>query len=140
MIQLQDLPIELLERITLFYSDLCLTMLQVFRYGVHFNQKFLKQYFTKIIKTTYCIAYGLPNGKFHRDDEPALIFKHGVQYWYQNGYLHRDNDLPAIIYPNGIQEWYQNGKRHRDGDQPALIFPSGNQEWWQNDIFIKKNY
>ena len=36
------------------------------------------------------------------------------QYWFQNGKLHRDNDLPAVVYANGDQIWYQNGKRHRD--------------------------
>ncbi len=29
---------------------------------------------------------------------------------YQNGKLHRDNDLPAFIGCNGTQIWYKNGK------------------------------
>jgi len=38
------------------------------------------------------------------------------QVWYQNGKLHREDNLPAIIYPDGTQYWYQNGKCHREHD------------------------
>jgi hypothetical protein len=37
---------------------------------------------------------------------PAIIYsdvfnKVGSQHWFQNGKVHRDNDMPAIIYTNG---------------------------------------
>jgi hypothetical protein len=49
------------------------------------------------------------NGKFHREDGPAAIYRDGSQIWYQNGIIHRD-DGPAIIHPDGSQDWYSNGK------------------------------
>lgn len=54
--------------------------------------------------------------------EPAYIFYSGIQEWYYNGELNRDEDKPAYIGANGNQEWYQNGKLHRDGDKPAHIY------------------
>jgi hypothetical protein len=41
--------------------------------------------------------------------EEHKIDEKGNQEWYQNGLLHRDNDLPAIIYEDGGQKWYKNG-------------------------------
>ena len=29
------------------------------------------------------------------------------------------------IYPSGVQEWYKDGKLHRDNDQPAIIYSTG---------------
>jgi antitoxin component YwqK of YwqJK toxin-antitoxin module len=34
----------------------------------------------------------------------------GTVHWYQNGRLHRDNDLPAIECADGTKYWYQNGE------------------------------
>jgi len=36
-----------------------------------------------------------------------ITLSDGSKEWYQNGLLHRDNDLPARIYPGGEQQWYQ---------------------------------
>ena len=58
--------------------------------------------------------------------------RHGHQYWYRNGKLHRDNDLPAIIYSNGTCVWFQNGRKYREGDQPAAIYADGTQHWYKN--------
>jgi len=75
------------------------------------------------------------NGKMHRDyDKPAyeysrdLLFS-GADKWYQEGMLHRDNDLPAIISRDGVQQWFQNDLRHRDKGRPAVVFPNG-EKWW----------
>ena len=77
--------------------------------------------------------YWYQNGKLHRDnDMPAVICVNGSQEWYQNGNYHRNNDMPAVITPNGSQFWYQNGKLHRDNDMPAVIRVYGSQEWYQN--------
>jgi len=39
----------------------------------------------------------------------TITYPNGTKIWYQNGELHRDNDLPAVTYPNGTKQWYQNG-------------------------------
>jgi len=72
----------------------------------------------------------LINGKYHREDGPAMIDADGSQYWYQNGNLHRE-DGPAYIGADGIQEWLINGKCHRE-DGPAIIGTDGTQYWFKN--------
>ena len=62
------------------------------------------------------------------------IYPDGTQFWYLNGKYHRE-DSPAVIYPDGTQEWYLNGKLHME-DGPAVISPDGTQEWYLNDIHI----
>lgn len=54
----------------------------------------------------------------------------GIQRWYQNGQLHRE-DGPAIIWANGDKHWYKNGKCHRK-DGPAIIREDGSLEWYKN--------
>ena len=70
------------------------------------------------------------NGKYHRDNGPAIIWKSGTRHWYINGKLHRERD-PAKIHKDGKQEWYANGKRHRKCG-PAIIWPNGSLEWYVN--------
>ena len=48
------------------------------------------------------------NGKFHRDDGPAVEYSNGWKYWYQHGRRHRDNG-PAVEHANGFKEWWLNG-------------------------------
>ena len=70
-------------------------------------------------------------GQLHRDNGlPAVIYKNGDKYWYQNGKYHRDNG-PAIIYSNRAKFWYQNDRLHRE-DGPAVISSGGIKEWWLN--------
>jgi antitoxin component YwqK of YwqJK toxin-antitoxin module len=71
------------------------------------------------------------NGKLHRDNDlPAVICSNGHQEWYRNGKLHRYNDLPARISSYGSQSWYRNGKLHRGNNLPAVIFFNGKQMWF----------
>ena len=49
------------------------------------------------------------DGKFHRENGPAVIFSSGTEEWWINGKLHRENG-PAIILPDGKRFWYINGK------------------------------
>jgi len=72
----------------------------------------------------------LPNGKFHREDGPALEYINGNKLWYINGKLHRENG-PAREYVNGDKEWYVNGQRHRE-DGPAIEWSHGRKEWYVN--------
>jgi hypothetical protein len=51
----------------------------------------------------------LLNGKYHREDGPAIIFPDGHQHWCLNDKLHRE-DGPAVIWPDGSEYWYANNK------------------------------
>ena len=55
------------------------------------------------------------NGKFHREDGPALEDANGNKWWYLNGKLHRENG-PAVEYADGDKYWYLNGKRYSESD------------------------
>jgi len=49
------------------------------------------------------------NGKFHRVDGPAIVVD-GLEAWYINGNLHRDNNEPAITDAiTGYKAWFING-------------------------------
>lgn len=52
--------------------------------------------------------------------------------WILNGKIHRE-DGPAVIYRNGGQFWYLNNKPHRE-DGPAFTHPNGNNKWYLNDL------
>jgi len=70
-------------------------------------------------------------GKLHCEDGPAEIDNYRIQYWYNNGELHR-LDGPAIIDDlYSVEEWYVNGQMHRL-DGPARIWEDGDMEWWVN--------
>jgi hypothetical protein len=70
------------------------------------------------------------NGKFHREDGPAVEDSDGDKGWYLNGKLHRE-DGPAIERINGDKFWYLNGKRHRE-DGPAREYSNGGKYWYLN--------
>jgi hypothetical protein len=75
------------------------------------------------------------NGKFHKNDGPAVICANGDKYWYINDKYHRD-DGPAVIHNNGYKAYYLNGKIHRL-DGPAIIHEDGREEYWEYDVRIK---
>ena len=61
--------------------------------------------------------------------EPIMeIDEDGTKCWYLNGKYHRE-DGPAVEYADGNKEWYLNGKYHRE-DGPAVEYADGNKEWW----------
>ena len=43
------------------------------------------------------------NGKFHREDGPAIEYPNGDKFWYYNGFHHR-MDGPAVTQ-HGIDYW-----------------------------------
>lgn len=57
-----------------------------------------------------------------------IIGSNGTIAWYLNGKFHKE-DGPAIEYTHGTKGWYLNGKRHRL-DGPALEWSNGYKEWW----------
>ena len=64
------------------------------------------------------------DGNLHREDAPARIIN-GLHEWYIHGQLHRVGG-PAVYYTKGIfpnlQAWYIHGQRHRDDRGPAVIY------------------
>jgi hypothetical protein len=58
------------------------------------------------------------------------VFDNGTRYWYLNGKYHRE-DGPAIEWADGSNEWWLNGERHRE-DGPAIEYSDLTPEWWLN--------
>jgi hypothetical protein len=56
--------------------------------------------------TKYCYL----NGKYHREDGPAIEHANGGKAWYRDGKCHRE-DGPAIEYADGVKAWYLNGEK-----------------------------
>ena len=134
---LLDLPWEIILIILKQYNDykycirLLVTCTQL--YDNELLMKEIKDNFTECRVDQYGIQRWYLNGKLHRDnDKPAIIYQNGTQYWYFNGKIHRDNDKPAIISEAGYKEWLFNGKPHRENG-PAIIHPDGNKFWCLNN-------
>ncbi len=75
-------------------------------------------------------------GKYHREDGPAIEWIDGSKFWYKNDKLHRE-DGPAREFPNGKKCWYKEGERHRE-DGPAIEWADGDKAWYLEDIEYKK--
>ena len=78
------------------------------------------------------------NGKYHREDGPAIECKNGNKSWYRNGKKHRE-DGPAVVNngAKGGKYWYRNGKKHRE-DGPAVEGNNGYKAWYLNGKKIKE--
>jgi len=57
-------------------------------------------------------SWELPNGKFHREDGPAVEYSNGSKQWWLNGLRHRENG-PAVELSSG-KEWWLNGKNYTE--------------------------
>ena len=54
--------------------------------------------------------YWCLNGKYHREDGPAVEYAGGNKYWYLNGEYHRE-DGPAIERADGTKAWFLHNKK-----------------------------
>ena len=108
---------------------------------VWFQKRNITLQLLKIYSYSYFLEEWFQNGQLHRDDDlPAFISHNGsCRKWYQNGFKHRDNDSPAVIDHYGTQEWYQHGVLHRDNDLPAAISSNGTISWFQNGQLHRDN-
>jgi hypothetical protein len=75
--------------------------------------------------------YWYINGRYHREDGPAVEYASGTKLWYVNGKLHRE-DGPAAVWANGRKDWHLNGKLHRL-DGPAVTYANGTKLWFLDD-------
>ena len=62
----------------------------------------------------------LKDGKYHRDDGPALEFGNGRKCWYKDGECHRE-DGPAAEYEDGREEWWYKGLCFSQEEHSSLI-------------------
>jgi hypothetical protein len=62
------------------------------------------------------------NGKYHREDGPAVEYADGDKEWYLNDELHRE-DGPAIEWANGYKEWYLNGEEVTEEEHKRRTSP-----------------
>jgi hypothetical protein len=60
------------------------------------------------------------------------VYPNGTKYWYLNGKYHRE-DGPAIEWADGTKSWYLDDKRHRE-DGPAIEQADGTKFWYLNGI------
>lgn len=102
------------------------------------------------IITEYFMYYYI-NGQLHREDGPTQIAKHNKyinkyknkvdsknNVWYQNGKVHRENDLPAMETEYG-KGWALNWKLHRDNDLPAVEFKNGLKAWFKDGVLHRND-
>ncbi|MHA6897984.1 hypothetical protein [Ralstonia pseudosolanacearum] len=70
------------------------------------------------------------NGRFHREDGPAIKWESGSEEWYLNGWLHREGK-PAVEHPGAYRAWFVYGFPHRE-DGPAVewLDGMGRSQWW----------
>lgn len=71
-------------------------------------------------------------GKYHREDGPAIEIPDGSYHWYLNGVRHRNNG-PALYLLNESEVWYQYGEKHRENG-PAIQYQSGHKKWFLEDV------
>ena len=89
-----------------------------------------KTYYLKESKKPTCKTdsngdkHWILNGKFHREDGPAIIYSNGDKYWWLNGKLHR-KDGPAVERVDGWKEWYLNGKQFSEQDYRRELIRRG---------------
>lgn len=71
------------------------------------------------------------DGKYHREDGPAIEYDDGRKEWWLNGALHRI-DGPVVEYDNdGGKQWWVHDVLHRL-DGPAVIRSDGREFWHIN--------
>jgi hypothetical protein len=80
--------------------------------------------------------YWYLNGKFHREDGPAVEDSDGYKAWYLNGKLHRE-DGPAVEDSYGYKAWWLNGEIHREYG-PAIERINGDKYWYLNGEWLSE--
>ena len=62
------------------------------------------------------------------------VYPNGDKYWYLNGKYHRE-DGPAVEWVDEAKEWYKDGKRHRENG-PAVEYHNGDKYWYVNGKYL----
>jgi hypothetical protein len=61
------------------------------------------------------IKHWYKDGKYHREDGPAIEDRNGNEWWLKNGSYHRIGG-PAVEYHTGRKEYWLYGKRYKESD------------------------
>jgi hypothetical protein len=98
---------------------------------------FTPENYTGIVVRKNGDKFWYKEGKYHREDGPAIELPDGTKKWYKEGKLHRI-DGPAIECPYGGKEWYIEGKKHRI-DGPAIESLDGTKYWYlENKLYTPR--
>ena len=114
-----------------------------FIYANEFDKKDWEKISVLILNNSTCtytsvsVNCHINNGKFHREDGPAVEYANGKKYWYKEGIRHRE-DGPAIEYASGYKEWHKEGKIHRE-DGPAIEFANGTKNWFKEGKYHRED-
>lgn len=77
-----------------------------------------------MFKTRYrnreLVVYHTINGKWHREDGPAIENHEGDKYWFKNGKLHR-LDGPAAEYFDEQKEWYIDDTEYTEEEYKKIL-------------------
>lgn len=65
-------------------------------------------------------TYHYKDGRYHREDGPAVIYSYGDERWYYKGFLHRIGG-PAIISETG-NYYYIYGREYSSDEYKLLMF------------------
>jgi len=65
----------------------------------------------------------------HREDGPAAEYSYGVQEYWLNGKLHRENGPARKLLNSEYKEYWLNGERHNKNG-PAIEFGGGFIKVW----------
>ena len=95
-----------------------------------------KDTFTGVVKDEGGAIAHYVDGKYHRENEPAIMYLDGSNFWHLNGKLHR-TDGPALEWL-GNKQWHLNSKLHRT-DGPAIEHADGRKGWWFNGKIYGEN-
>ena len=75
----------------------------------------------------------MPRNRSEKSEPP--VDADGTKYWNRDGKFHRE-DGPAIEWASGTKEWYRDGKLHRE-DGPAVVDANGYKCWYRDGAFIR---
>lgn len=114
------------------------------------NGLYVREWFTDFSKQTHSAIDTFKDPArtiYHNENGPACIAYHdngkvGLERYYIDGKLYRDNDLPAYVayHDDGsllIQKWFKNDELHRVGNPAEITYNKDGslscETWFQDD-------
>lgn len=88
-------------------------------------------------------TYYVRNGKFHREDGPAVIrpespaYKHGEQGWYRDGNYYRENGGPHEEAGDGTKHWYTRNE-YGEWKVDKVEHPDGSVDIWRDGRRVER--
>lgn len=82
-------------------------------------------------------VWKLNDGTIHKEGKPAMVYNGGIEIWYINGLMHRE-DGPAYD-SESYKEWRINNQLHRENEPAIVDNILNNKEWWTNGNLHREN-